>query len=126
MAAPAPEWSLGDLAIVAPEFAAIAQGTFDFWAAAASAQIVRSRFGQRTALAGCYLTAHLLSLSPPAGVMPSANTTAPLSSEGVGGAGTVTATYAIKQFGPSSLHLTRYGIEFARLARYAGMGGVVP
>ena len=120
MANPAPEWTLADLAIVAPEFAAVLQATFDFWANEASGQIARARFGDRAKLAGCYLTAHLLTLNPPAGVDPSGAHSPALSSESVGG---VAVSYAVKQFGADALSLSRYGLEFKRLARMAGCGG---
>lgn len=116
------EWTLADLGNVAPELAAVAQATFDFWAAEASRQINRARFGTRTKLAGCYLTAHMLTLNPPAGVEPSGAHQPALASESVGG---VSVSYAVRQFAASELSLSRYGLAFQRLARMAGMGGAV-
>ena len=117
-----PTWTVADLANVAPEFSGLDAGVFLFWSVEAGKQVNEARFGTRAKIAGCYLTAHLLTLNPPSTVTPSGAHAPPLSSESVGG---VAVGYAVKPFAADSLSLSRYGVEFKRLARMAGCGGAV-
>ncbi len=117
-------WTKADLAAVAPEFGSISDAAFSAFADYAADQINPSVFdasAHRLRLAGIYLTAHLLTISPPSGSTP-AGGGGPIASESVG---QVSVTYAIAQFAASALNLTRYGIEFRRLAKLGTAGGFV-
>lgn len=115
-------WTKADFARIVPEMSSVDQTTFDFFAALADAQLHPTRFtGSRRILAGCYFTAHLISVSPPAGVSPQG---APVSSESVGGVSVSYATGAARAL--ADLNLSRYGVALQRLLRFAGAGGFVP
>lgn len=115
------EWTYADFQGLIPEMATVPSGTFDLFARFASNQINRSRFsGDRLILAGCYLTAHLISTVGASGVAP----TGPLvASESVGG---VSVSYAVSAAPAGDMSASKYGAAFARLARLAGAGGFVP
>lgn len=114
-------WTRSDVIAVAPEIAPVDPGVVDFWIAQADDQIDSSIFGSdtRAKLAGCYLTAHMIKITP--GLIPG---TAP----GAAGAiqsttvGKISVTYANAVNSPTSpisvwLSRSAYGIEFARLLR---------
>jgi hypothetical protein len=112
------EWTKDDVKLIAPEFAAVDDATLDQYIAFAYTEVNPCAFGSRTVRAGALMTAHLLTVLPPAGVTPKASASGPVQSRSVGG---VSVTYATVQLSgaalSSGLAMSKYGIEFARLSR---------
>lgn len=108
---------------IAPEFAAVDDATVDLYVGRAELELNPMFFGQRLGHAGALLTAHLLTVTPPAGATPKPGTLAPIASQTVGG---VSVTYAVAAVSASeirgSLGASRYGAEYARTVRNLGAG----
>lgn len=117
------DWTRTDLiTLVAPELSAVASPTVDAYIALADNRLAVARFPAGSTLrkwAGMYLTAHLLTLTPPTGA---AAGSPAVKSESAGG---VSVTYAIPDFQQGELGLTRFGLAFASLARPRVCGGAV-
>lgn len=119
-------WTSADVVAIAPEFAAVAAGTLDLYVARAELQLSVGAFGAQAQLAGALLTAHLLTVLPPAGVTSAPKPVGPIQSTSVGG---VSVTYAVSTTAEaasrSGLGLSKYGVEFSRMTRNRALGAQV-
>lgn len=117
------EWTNADVIAVAPEFVSLDPVIVDRYIAIAEQEINPRVFGARTARAGALLTAHLLTVTPPAGVTPAAAPVGPIASESVGGVSVSYAVPALSGAGlAAGLALSRYGVEYSRMVRQCAAG----
>lgn len=118
-------WTTQDVKDIAPEFAELDATILDRYIGYAELQVNPAAFGVKTKLVGSLLTAHLLTVLPPAGGSRTAPP-APVQSRSVG---QVSVSYAVMPFNPAnvraSLTLSRYGAEYARLVSLAAFGAQV-
>lgn len=116
------EWVPQDVRDIAPEFASLTDPQIQPWIDRAYNQINPDAFGDSTAFAGALLTAHLLTIFPPAGVTVAPGAPGPVSSESVG---QVSVSYAVPPVKTraaltGTLGQSRYGIEFSRMIELTG------
>lgn len=111
-----------DFSKLVPEMSTLDAPTFELFEGLAEGNVNLTRFpaGSKRTLALAYMTAHLISVCPPSGISPQGGAVA---SESVGG---VSVSYAVAARAAQDLSLSRYGLAFQRLARFAGAGGFVP
>jgi hypothetical protein len=116
------EWLPNDVRDLAPEFVGLTDPQIQAWIDRAYPQINPDAFGDSTVYAGALLTAHLLTIFPPAGVTVAPGAPGPISSETVG---QISVSYAVPPVKTraaltGTLGQSRYGIEFSRLLELTG------
>lgn len=120
---PAPYCTAADVKAIAREFADVLDATFAPFIARASRELSEKIWGGRITDGCALLTAHFMTISPPAGVTLSASNGAPITSKTVG---SVSVTYGIslvpQQAVGYSFSQSRHGIEFARIRSQVAAG----
>jgi hypothetical protein len=120
---PGPYCTAADVKAIAREFATVDDELFAPYIARASRELNPKVWGQRVVDGCALLTAHLMSMSPPAGVVVPPSTGAPITSKTVGN---VSVTYGVslvpQQSVGYSFSQSRHGVEFVRIRALVSAG----
>lgn len=120
---PGPYCTAADVKAIAREFAAVDDAAFAPYIARASRELNPKIWGQRVVDGCALLTAHLMTVSPPAGVVLPNSTGAPITSKTVG---SVSVTYGVslvpQQAIGFSFSQSRHGVEFVRIRSQVAAG----